>query len=152
MRLVPVLAVAAVLTAVAAYVFWPKTLSPEDQVRAAVREMQAGADARDPSRVVAQVSERFRSPGLGDRADLKRLLLGELLRGGGLRVVVLQADVQPEAEGRIRWVGRVAVARAGGGGLAAVTEAEVRQLHIDALFADEGGQWRAVEATVRQVQ
>ena len=72
MRLVPVLAVAGVLAAVAAYVFWPKSLSAEEQVRAAVREMQAGADARDPGRVVAQVSERFRSPSLGDRAATSR--------------------------------------------------------------------------------
>jgi hypothetical protein len=138
--------------AVAAALLWPRSRSPEEQVRAAVREMEEGAEKRDLARVLDQVSESFRSPSLGDRADLKRLLVGEFFRGGGIRVATLQSEVRPEADGRIRFLGRLAVARAGGQGLAAVTEGELRQLHVDALFADEGGHWRVVEAMVRPVE
>jgi hypothetical protein len=147
-----VLLVVGLAAALAAYALWPKHSSPEEQVRAAIREMEEGAGARDPARVLTQVSERFRSPTLGDRNDLRRVLLGELLRGGGVKVVTLQGEVAPEPDGRLRWLGRVAVARGGGEGLATLTGGELRQLHIDALFADEGGHWRVVEATVRPVE
>jgi len=153
MRRSVLLVVAGLLALLAlAVALWPRSRSPEEEVRAAVREMEAGAEKRDVARVLDHVSEGFRSPSLGDRADLKRLLLGEFFRGGGIRVVALQSEVRPEPDGRMRFVGRLAVARAGGAGVAAVTEGELRQLHVDALFADEGGQWRVVEAAVRPVE
>ncbi len=135
------------------WALWPhRVASPEEQVRAAVREMEQGLGERDAVRVLGPVSEAFHSQTLGDRKELQRLVLGELMRGGGLRVVTLQADVLAEPDGRWRWRGRVAAARAGGAGLRAVTEGELRQFHVDALFADEQGQWRLVEAAVTPVE
>jgi hypothetical protein len=83
---------------------------------------------------------------------VQRLILGEVVGGGGVRVVTLQSDVLPEPEGRWRWRGRVAAARAGGAGVAAVTEAELRQFHVDALFAEEHGRWQLLEATVTPLE
>ena len=137
--------------ALGAYALWPRTSSPEESVRAAVQEMERGLEDRDASRVLSHVSEQFRSSSLGDRAELRRVVLGEVLRGGGLKVVTLQAEVQREPDGRVRWLGRVAAARAGGAGLATLTEAELRQFHVEALFAEEHGEWRLVEASVTPV-
>jgi hypothetical protein len=138
--------------AAGAYLLWPPAKTPEEQVRAAVGDMEAGLGAHDAARVLDHVSKAFRSPTLGDRADVQRLVLGEVLRGGGVRVVTLQADTLAEPDGRWRWRGRVAAARAGGAGVAAITEAELRQFHVDALFADEGGRWRLVEASVTPLE
>ena len=137
--------------AVGVYALWPHVSSPEESVRAAVQDMERGLERRDAADVLSHVSEQFRSSTLGDRADLRRVVLGEVLRGSGLKVVTLQAEVQPESDGRVRWVGRVAAARAGGAGLAALTEAQTGQFHVEALFADENGEWRLVEATVTPV-
>ena len=146
------LGVVAAGVAAGAYALWPQRGSPEEQVRAAVGEMERGLGARDAARVLGHVSETFHSPSLGNRADLQRLVLGEVLRGGGVRVVTLQAEVLAESDGRWRWRGRVAAARAGGAGVAAITEAELRQFHVDALFAEEEGQWRLVEASVTPLE
>jgi hypothetical protein len=135
-----------------AYAFWPHSDSPEEQVRTAVREMEQGLGTRDAARVLDHVSTAFHSPTLGSRADLQGLVLGEVLRGGGVRVVTVQADVLPEDHGRWRWRGRVAAARAGGAGVAAITEAELRQFHVDALFAKEDGHYKLVEASVTPLE
>lgn len=142
----------ALAAAVAAYALWPRAKTPEEQVRETVRDMEQGLGARDAARVLDHVSEAFHSSTLGSQADVKRLVLGEVLRGGGVRVITLQADVLEEPNARWRWRGRVAAARAGGAGLAAVTEAELRQFHVDALFADEGGQWKLLEASVTPLE
>jgi hypothetical protein len=134
------------------YALWPRASSPEEEVRAAVRDMEQGLGTKDAARVLEHVSEAFHSPTLGNRTDVQRLVLGEVLRGGGVRVVTLQADVLPEVDGRWRWRGRVAAARAGGAGLAAITDAELRQFHVDALFALDGGHFKLVEATVTPLE
>jgi hypothetical protein len=126
--------------------------SPEEAVRAAVQQMEQGLSEKDASRVMEAVSETFRSQTLGDRTELRRMVLGLFMRGGGLKVVTLQAEVLPEEAGRLRWRGRVAAAQPGGGGLSTLTDAELRQFHVDALFADEHGHWRVVEATVTPVE
>jgi hypothetical protein len=136
----------------AAYAFWPRGSSPEDQVRAAIRDIEQGLGARDAGKVLDHVSAAFHSSTLGSRADVQRLVLGEVLGGGGVRVVTLQAEVLPESPGRWRWRGRVAAARAGSAGVAAIGETELRQFHIDALFADEEGRWRLVEASVTPLE
>jgi len=144
--------IALAIVAALAYLFWPHATSPEAQVRAAVSEMERGLGDRDAARVLDRVSEQFHSQTMGNRTDLRRLVLAELLRGSGVRVVTLQADVLPEEDGRLRWRGRVAAARAGGAGLSAITEGELRQFHVEAVFADEKGQWRLVDATVTPVE
>jgi hypothetical protein len=152
MRRSLLLALVALAVAAGAYALWPRPSSPEEQVRAAVRDMEQGLGARDAARVLGHVSEAFHSATLGERSDVQRLVLGEVLRGGGVRVVTLQADVLPEADGRWRWRGRVAAARAGGAGVAAITDAELRQFHVDAVFASEAGHWQLVEATVTPLE
>jgi hypothetical protein len=152
MRRPLIFAAAALAVAAGVYALWPRAGSPEEQVRTAVRDMEQGLGTRDAAKVLEHVSEAFHSPTLGDRTDVQRLVLGEVLRGGGVRVVTLQADVLPEVDGRWRWRGRVAAARAGGAGIAAITDAELRQFHVDALFALEHGQYRVVEATVTPVE
>jgi hypothetical protein len=129
-----------------------KTPSPEEAVRAAVQTMEQALSDKDAARVMDQVSEAFHSQTLGDRTELKRMVLGLLMRGGGLKVVTLQAEVLPDENGRLRWRGRVAAAQAGGAGLATLTDAALRQFHVDAGFADEQGHWRLVEATVTPVE
>jgi len=94
--------------------------------------------------VLDHVSETFHSPTLGDRADVRRAVLAEVLRSGGIHLVTLEAKVLAE-DTRWRWQGRVAAARIGGSSAGA----ELQQFHVDALFAEEGGQWRVVEATVQ---
>jgi hypothetical protein len=145
-------AVAGLAVAIGVYALWPRASSPEEQVRAAVGDMEQGLGARDAARVLAHVSEAFHSATLGDRADVQRLVLGEVLRGSGVRVVTLQADVLPEVDGRWRWRGRVAAARAGGAGMAAITDAELRQFHVDALFALERDHFMLMEATVTPLE
>ena len=152
MRRSVLIALLAFGAAAGAYALWPRSKTPEEQVRAAVRDMEQGLGERDAARVLGHVSEAFHSPTLGNRTEVKRLVLGEVLGGGGVRVVTLQAEVLEEANGRWRWRGRVAAARAGGAGLAAITEAELRQFHVDALFADEGGQWKLLEASVTPLE
>ena len=145
-------AVVGLAVAVLVYGLWPRASSPEARVRAAVQEMERGLEGRDASRVLDHVSDHFHSSTLGDRSELRTILLGELLRGGGVRVLTLQADLSTESDGRLRWVGRVAAARAGGAGLAAVTQSELRQFHVEALFANEQGEWRVVEASVTPLE
>jgi hypothetical protein len=141
-------AVGLLAAAAVTYALWPHARSPEAEVRSAVSEMERGFGERNAARVMDHVSEQFHSQTLGGPSDLKRLVLGEVLRGGGIKVVTLQADVLPDDDGRLRWRGRVAAARAGGAGLATISEAELRQFHVDAVFADEKGQWRLVDASV----
>jgi hypothetical protein len=145
-------AVVGLAVAAGVYALWPRASSPEEQVRSVVREMEQGLGARDAARVLGHVSEAFHSATLGERTDVQRLVLGEVLRGGGVRVVTLQAEVLPEVDGRWRWRGRVAAARAGGAGMAAITDAELRQFHVDALFALERGHFQVVEATVTPLE
>jgi hypothetical protein len=145
-------AAVALALAVGVFVLWPRASSPEEQVRAAVRDMEQGLGARDAARVLEHVSEAFHSATLGDRADVQRLVLGVVLRGGGVRVVTLRAEVLPEVDGRWRWRGRVAAARAGGAGMAAITAAELRQFQVDALFAPERGHFKLVEATLTPLE
>ena len=145
-------AAVALALALGVYALWPRATSPEEQVRAAVRDMERGLGARDAARVLEHVSEAFHSATLGDRADVQRLVLGEVVRGGGVRVVTLKEDVLPEVDGRWRWRGRVAAARAGGAGIAAITAAELRQFHVDALFAPERGHFKLVEATLTPLE
>jgi hypothetical protein len=138
---------------VLAFVLRPgHALSPEEAVRAAVQRMEQGLSDKDASRVMDPVSEAFHSQTLGDRTELKRMVLAQLMRGGALKVVTLQADVVPGENGRLLWQGRVAAAQAGGAGLATVTDAELRQFHVEAAFAEEQGQWRLVAATVTPVE
>ena len=104
------LGLAGLVVAASAYALWPRASSPEQHVRAAVRQMQHGLESRDAAAVLDHVSEHFQSSTLGDRTELRRLVLAQVLRGGGLKVVTLQADVVAEPDGRLRWVGRVAAA------------------------------------------
>ena len=152
MRRVLVLGILIAAAGALAYALWPRRADPETQVRAAVREMEQGLGERDAARVLDHVSPAFHSPTLGSRSDVQRLVLGEVLRGGGVRVVTVQAEVMPEADGRWRWRGRVAAARAGWAGVAAITDAELRQFQVDALFASEGGHWMLVEASVTPLE
>ena len=70
----PLIFAAAALAVVAGvYALWPRTGSPEEQVRTAVREMEEGLGARDAAKVLEHVSEAFHSPTLGDRKDVQRL-------------------------------------------------------------------------------
>ncbi len=67
--------------AAAAILLWPRrTPSPEEAVRAVVARAVAGAEARDPGQVLAEVAPDFRGQGGAGRAELQQLLLGQLLR------------------------------------------------------------------------
>ena len=122
------------------------TSSPEEQVREAIRDMERGFAERDVGRVLDHVSNAFHSPMLGDKADVRRIVLAEVLRSGGIHLVTLKSTVVPE-EGRLRWQGTVGAARIGGRGAGP----ELQPYAVEALFAKEGGQWLVVEATVQPI-
>jgi hypothetical protein len=118
--------------------------SPEVQVRAAVEEMARAARAHEPAGVLAHVSERFQSPELGGKPELRAYLLGELLRGGVVEARMLDSQVEARPGGEVVFSGRLLLGRTG-------SELELGQRHLEAVFVEEDGTWRATRARVEAV-
>ncbi|HUM09322.1 MAG TPA: hypothetical protein VLT82_00060 [Myxococcaceae bacterium] len=128
----------------AAWMLRPAPASPEAQVRAAVDAMARAAREHDPAGVLAHVSERFQSPELGGKPELRAYLLGELLRGGVVEARVLEARAESTGPGEVRFIGRLLLGRTAGG-------VDLGQHAVEAAFADEEGTWRVVRAHVEAV-
>jgi hypothetical protein len=118
--------------------------SPEDQVRAAVEEMARAARAHQPAGVLAHVSEQFQSPELGGKPELRAYLLGELLRGGVVEARMLDSQVESRPGGEVVFSGRLLLGRTASG-------LELGQRHLEAIFVQEDGTWRATRARVDAV-
>jgi len=123
----------------------PGPQSPEAQVKAAVDAMARAARAHDVAGVLEHVSERFQSPELGGKAELRAYLLGELLRGGTVEARVLESRAQALPDGEVAFTGLLFLGRTAGG-------IDLGQRAVQATFADEGGAWRAVRARVDAVR
>jgi hypothetical protein len=119
--------------------------SPEDQVRKAVEDMAQAARTHDVAGVLGHVSERFQSPNLGTKNELRAYLLGELLRGGAVEARVLEARAEPRTGGEVLFSGRLFLGRTGGG-------LDLGQRAVEATFVSEDGAWRVIRARVEPVQ
>ena len=147
MRVSTIALVLAGLAAVGAglWMLQPPPASPEEQVRAAVESMARAARAHDAAGVLEHVSEAFRSPELGGKAELRGYLLGELLRGGVVEARVLDAHVEALPDRQVHFTGRLLLGRTAGG-------LDLGQRAVEATFASEQGTWRAVRAHVEPVR
>ncbi len=147
MRVSTIALVLAGLAAVGAAVWMLRSApaSPEAQVRAAVDSMARAAREHDAAGVLAHVSERFQSPELGGKPELRSYLLAELLRGGVLEVRVLEARAEAMAPGEVHFTGRLLLGRTAGG-------MDLGQRAVEATFADEQGTWRVVRAHLEAVR
>jgi hypothetical protein len=143
-------AVAGVLAA--AWILWPrKAASDEDLIRAAVQDMADKAGAKDVSGIVEHVSESYHGEA-GDRHELKRYLLGFLLRSNA--VAVLPTNVQflaPITDNRAKVAVVMVLARTPAKTAAEVSPEQLLGSHyLEADFARESdGVWRVVFATRR---
>jgi len=131
--------------AVAWWMLRPPPLSPEAQVRAAVEAMTRAAREHDVAGVLSHVSERFQSPELGGRQELRGYLLGELLRGGVVVAQVVEGRTESTGPGEVLFTGRLLLGRTAGG-------MDLGQRAVEATFADEQGTWRVVRAHVETVR
>ena len=118
--------------------------SPERQVRAAAEAMAAAARRHDPGGVLEHVSERFQSPEVGGKQELRAYLLAELLRGGVVEARLIETKVEVRSPDEARLTGRLLMGQAGGG-------LDLGQRALDATFVNEDGTWRVVQARVRPV-
>jgi hypothetical protein len=143
-RIVLLVAGAAVVAA-GVLLLRPAPRSPEEQVRAAVEAMARAAREHDVAQVLEHVSERFQSPELGGKAELRAYLLGELLRGGTVEARVLESRAEALPGGEVAFTGRLLLGRTAGG-------IELGQRAVEATFAREDGTWRAVRARVEPVR
>ena len=148
MRVSTIALVLAGLVAVAAGAWMllrPAPASPEEQVRAAVDTMTRAAREHDPAKVLEHVSERFQSPELGGKPELRAYLLGELLRGGMVEARMLESRAESTGSGEVLFTGRLLLGRTAGG-------MDLGQRAVQATFADEQGTWRVVRAHVEPVR
>jgi len=118
--------------------------SPERQVLAAAEAMAAAARKHDPGGVLEHVSERFQSPEVGGKQELRGYLLGELLRGGVVEARLIETKVEVRSPDEARLTGRLLMGQTGGG-------LDLGQRALDATFVNEDGTWRVVQARVRPV-
>lgn len=123
----------------------PGPLSPEAQVRAVVDAMTRAAREHDVAGVLDHVSDRFQSPELGGKPELRAYLLGELLRGGVVEARVLESRADATGPGEVLFTGRLLLGRTAGG-------VDLGQRAVEATFADENGTWRVVRAHVEAVR
>ena len=118
--------------------------SPESRVLAAAESMAAAARSHDPGGVLEHVSERFQSPEVGGKPELRGYLLAELLRGGTVEARLLDARVEVRSADEARLSGRLLLGRTAGG-------LDLGQRALDATFVREEGTWRVLRARVQPV-
>jgi hypothetical protein len=118
--------------------------SPERQVRAAAEAMAAAARQHDPGGVLEHVSERFQSPEVGGKQELRAYLLAELLRGGVVEARLIETKVEMRSADEGRLTGRLLMGQTGG-------SLDLGQRALDATFVNEDGTWRVIQARVRPV-
>jgi hypothetical protein len=147
MRVSTIALVLAALGAVGAgaWLLWPAPATPEAKVRAAVDAMTRAARAKDVAGVLGHVSERFQSPELGGKPELRAYLVAELLRGGMVEARMMEGRAEPTGPGEVLFTGRLLLGRTAGG-------MDLGQRAVQATFTDEEGTWRVVRAHVEPVR
>jgi len=136
--------VAAVAAAVGLWALRRGSDSPEGQVRAAAEAMAAAARNHDPGGVLEHVSERFQSPEVGGKQELRAYLLAQLLRGGVVEARLVETQVEVRSADEARLTGRLLMGQTGGG-------LDLGQRALDATFVKEDGTWRVLQARVQPV-
>jgi len=139
-----VVGVAVVAAAIGLWALRRGSESPERQVLAAAEAMAAAARKHDPGGVLEHVSERFQSPEVGGKQELRGYLLGELLRGGVVEARMLESRAESTGPGEVLFTGRLLLGRTAGG-------VDLGQRAVQATFADEQGTWRVVRANVQPI-
>ena len=119
--------------------------SPEAQVLAAAESMAAAARSHDPAGALAHVSERFQSPEVGGKPELRGYLLGELLRGGTVEARLLDARVEVRSADEARLAARLLLGRTAGG-------LDLGQRALDATFVREDGNLARGPGAVERVE
>jgi len=137
--------VAAVAAAVGLWALRGSSESPERQVLATAEAMAAAARAHDPAGVLDHVSERFQSPEVGGKQELRAYLLGQLLRGGVMEARLIESRVELRSPEEARLSARLLLGQTSGG-------LDLGQRALDATFVREDGAWRVLEARVRPVE
>ena len=147
MRVSTIALVLAALVAVgaAAWLLRPAPATPEAKVRAAVDAMTRAAREKDVAGVLGHVSERFQSPELGGKPELRAYLVAELVRGGVVEARMMEGRAESTGPGEVLFTGRLLLGRTAG-------EADLGQRAVQATFADEEGTWRVVRAHVEPVR
>ena len=150
-RRIAALAIAAAGVLLATWLLWPsKPADDEAQIRQVVASMAQKTAERDVSGIVEHVSERYRGEG-GDKRELKRYLLGYLLRSEV--VTALPANVKLEGPiegGKAKISFAVLLARTPARKIEDLRPEELVGAHrIDAELEKEDGHWRALTATRR---
>jgi len=136
---------AAVAAAVGLWALRRPAESPERQVLATAEAMAAAARAHDPAGVLEHVSERFQSPELGGKPELRAYLLGQLLRGGVVEARLIESRVELRSPDEARLTARLLMGQTAGA-------LDLGQRALDATFVREDGTWRVLEARVRPVE
>jgi len=137
--------VAAVVAAVGLWALRRPSESPERQVLAAAEAMAAAARAHDPAGVLEHVSERFQSPEVGGKPELRAYLLGQLLRGGVVEARLIESRVELRSPEEARLSARLLLGQTAGG-------LDLGQRALEATWVREDGNWRVLEARVRPVE
>lgn len=139
---VAAIGVALVAAAVGVWALRRSPDSPEAQVLAAAESMAAAARSHDPAGVLEHVSERFQSPDVGGKPELRGYLVAQLLQGGVVEARLLDARVEVRSAEEARLSARLLLGRTTGG-------VDLGQRALDATFVREDGTWRVVRARVQ---
>ncbi len=114
--------------------------TPEERLRAAISEMQAAAESREPRAFIEFVSEDFiGTPGDLDRDDLRNLLRGLLLGQQRVGVTLAAIEVKLYGTDRARVETRALVTGSGG-----VLDSDTLSIRSDWRLED--GEWRCIAA------
>ena len=149
-RILIVLAALAVGGAVV--LLWPsEPITPEEEVRRRILQLVHAAEEKDLGEVMDGVSDTFRSDAGWNKAELKRVLAAQVLRGQYVRILPdlrhLTAVNPQEVEVEARfYFARADVARVE----ELARDSVVSAWLIEATFQKEGdGTWRVVRARHR---
>ncbi len=115
--------------------------APEEAIRQAMADMQAGAEARKASQVLESVADSFLGKQYMDKAQLRRFLIGLFLRHKKINVVLTKLDIQlnPQDPLWAKMQGTVLVT-----GSESTLPSEGRLLSFNGEWQSIDGQWLLV--------
>lgn len=115
--------------------------SPEEKLRATIKEMQAAAEAREPRAFIDHVSKDFvGSPGNLDREGLRNVLRAVLVGQRRVGVTLGPIDVKLYGTDRARAMNQAFVTGSGGA-------LDSDALSITSDWRIEDGEWRCIAAS-----
>ncbi len=143
------------LALLGAWLAWRHLTRPEpddeERIRALFVDSARAAEERRAGDAVAPLSERFRSEGGWDRAEVKRAIAGAALRGAWVAVSVAGDRIEVEGDRARAALHAVAVRSGRGRALSELLPQEATALRIDARLEREDGAWRVVGASWREI-